>query len=112
MTTRIDERFAALKAEGRAALVTFLMAGDPDAASAAAIVKALPAAGADVIELGMPFTDPMADGPAIQAAAAHSRSSSDAFRAWAGLDAEHRLELIEKALKEAANDSSELPIAL
>src|SRR6187551_1267885 len=68
MTTRIDERFAALKAEGRAALVTFLMAGDPDAASAAAIVKALPAAGADVIELGMPFTDPMADGPAIQAA--------------------------------------------
>ena len=68
MTTRIDERFAALKTEGRAALVTFLMAGDPDAASAAAIVKALPAAGADVIELGMPFTDPMADGPAIQAA--------------------------------------------
>jgi hypothetical protein len=52
------------------------------------------------------------NGPAIHAAAAHSRSSSDAFRAWAGLDAEHRLELIEKALKEAANDSSELPIAL
>jgi tryptophan synthase alpha chain len=68
MTTRIDARFAALKAEGRAALVTYLMAGDPDAASAAAILKALPAAGADVIELGMPFTDPMADGPAIQAA--------------------------------------------
>src|SRR5688500_15917106 len=68
MSTRIDERFAALKTEGRAALVTFLMAGDPDAASAAAIVKALPVAGADVIELGMPFTDPMADGPAIQAA--------------------------------------------
>ena len=68
MTSRIDARFAALKTEGRAALVTFLMAGDPDAASAAAIVKALPAAGADVIELGMPFTDPMADGPAIQAA--------------------------------------------
>ena len=67
MTTRIDNRFAALKAEGRAALVTFLMAGDPDAASALAIVKALPGAGADVIELGMPFTDPMADGPAIQA---------------------------------------------
>ena len=52
------------------------------------------------------------NGPALQAGAAHSRSSSDAFRAWAGLDAEHRLELIEKALKEAANDSSELPIAL
>ena len=68
MTTRIDKRFAALKAEGRAALVTFLMAGDPDAEASLAIVKALPAAGADVIELGMPFTDPMADGPAIQAA--------------------------------------------
>jgi tryptophan synthase alpha chain len=68
MTTRIDTRFAALKAEGRAALVTYLTAGDPDAAASLAIVKALPAAGADVIELGMPFTDPMADGPAIQAA--------------------------------------------
>ena len=68
MTTRIDQRFAALKSEGRAALVTFTMAGDPDAATALAILKALPKAGADVIELGMPFTDPMADGPAIQAA--------------------------------------------
>jgi tryptophan synthase alpha chain len=68
MTTRIDRRFAALKTEGRAALVTFLMAGDPDEATSRAIVKALPAAGADVIELGMPFTDPMADGPAVQAA--------------------------------------------
>jgi tryptophan synthase alpha chain len=68
MTTRIDERFAALKSEGRAALVTFLVAGDPDEAASLAIVKALPAAGADVIELGMPFTDPMADGPAVQAA--------------------------------------------
>jgi tryptophan synthase alpha chain len=68
MTTRIDARFAALKKEGRAALVTFTMAGDPDYDSALAILKALPQAGADVIELGMPFTDPMADGPAIQAA--------------------------------------------
>jgi tryptophan synthase alpha chain len=68
MTTRIDTRFAALKAEGRAALVTFTMAGDPDYATSLAIAKALPKAGADVIELGMPFTDPMADGPAIQAA--------------------------------------------
>ena len=68
MTTRIDRRFAALKDEGRAALVTFLMAGDPDYENALAIVKSLPAAGADLIELGMPFTDPMADGPAIQAA--------------------------------------------
>jgi tryptophan synthase alpha chain len=68
MTTRIDNRFAALKSEGRAALVTFTMAGDPDYDTSLAIAKALPKAGADVIELGMPFTDPMADGPAIQAA--------------------------------------------
>jgi tryptophan synthase alpha chain len=68
MTTRIDTRFAELARERRAALVTFVMAGDPDPATSLAIVKALPAAGADVIELGMPFTDPMADGPAIQAA--------------------------------------------
>ena len=67
-TGRIDRRFAALKKEGRAALVTFTMAGDPDYATAVAILKALPKAGADIIELGMPFTDPMADGPAIQAA--------------------------------------------
>ena len=67
MTTRIDTLFAALKRDGRAALVTFVTAGDPDAATSLAILKALPTAGADVIELGMPFTDPMADGPAIQA---------------------------------------------
>jgi len=66
-STRIDNRFADLKRQGRAALVTFLTAGDPDAETSLAILKALPAAGADVIELGMPFTDPMADGPAIQA---------------------------------------------
>jgi tryptophan synthase alpha chain len=68
MTDRIDRRFAELRKEGRAALVTFTMAGDPDHATSVAILKALPKAGADVIELGMPFTDPMADGPAIQAA--------------------------------------------
>jgi tryptophan synthase alpha chain len=67
MTTRIDTRFAELKAQGRAALVTFLTAGDPDGETSLALIKALPKAGADVIELGMPFTDPMADGPAIQA---------------------------------------------
>jgi tryptophan synthase alpha chain len=67
MTTRIDNRFAELKAQGRAALVTFLTAGDPDGETSLALIKALPKAGADVIELGMPFTDPMADGPAIQA---------------------------------------------
>lgn len=65
--TRIDRRFAALKAEGRAALITFVMAGDPDYETSLEIARALPAAGADIIELGMPFSDPMADGPAIQA---------------------------------------------
>jgi tryptophan synthase alpha chain len=68
MTTRIDTRFADLQREGRAGLVTFTMAGDPDPKTSLSILKALPEAGADVIELGMPFTDPMADGPAIQAA--------------------------------------------
>lgn len=68
MTTRLDTRFADLKKEGRSALVTFVMCGDPDLDTSLAIVKALPKAGADIIELGMPFTDPMADGPAIQAA--------------------------------------------
>ncbi|MCK1393144.1 tryptophan synthase subunit alpha [Bradyrhizobium sp. 1] len=68
MTTRIDTRFAELKKAGRSAFVTFVMAGDPDPATSLEIIKALPKAGADVIELGMPFTDPMADGPSIQAA--------------------------------------------
>ena len=68
MSTRIEKRFAALRAEGRAALVTFTMSGDPDYATSLALAKALPKAGADLIELGMPFTDPMADGVAIQAA--------------------------------------------
>jgi tryptophan synthase alpha chain len=67
-SARIAARFAALKAEGRAALVTFVTAGDPDAETSAAILDGLPAAGADLIELGMPFSDPMADGPVIQAA--------------------------------------------
>ena len=68
MSTRIDARFALLKTEGRSAFVTFLMAGDPDPETSLAIIKAMPGAGADVIEIGMPFTDPMADGPSIQAA--------------------------------------------
>jgi tryptophan synthase alpha chain len=68
VTTRIDARFAQLKKDGRSAFVTFLMAGDPDPATSLAIIKALPKAGADIIEVGMPFTDPMADGPSIQAA--------------------------------------------
>jgi tryptophan synthase alpha chain len=66
--TRIDTRFAETARQGRAALVTFVMGGDPDPETSLALLKALPGAGADLIELGMPFTDPMADGPAIQAA--------------------------------------------
>ena len=77
MTTRIDTRFAALKEEGRAAFVTFVTAGDPDHETSLAIVKALPQAGADVIELGMPFTDPMADGPAVQAAGQRALKSGE-----------------------------------
>ena len=68
VTTRIDARFAELAKQGRSAFVTFLMAGDPDPATSLDIIKALPKAGADIIEIGMPFTDPMADGPSIQAA--------------------------------------------
>ncbi|HEY5597899.1 MAG TPA: tryptophan synthase subunit alpha, partial [Kiloniellales bacterium] len=66
--SRLERRFAALAAEGRGGLVTFVTAGDPDPETARELVAGLPAAGADVIELGMPFSDPMADGPAVQAA--------------------------------------------
>jgi tryptophan synthase alpha chain len=100
MTTRIDRRFADLKKEGRAALVTFLTAGDPDPATSLAILKNLPAAGADVIELGMPFTDPMADGPAIQA------SSQRALKA--GQTLKKTLELIRE-FRKGDNDT---PIVL
>ena len=72
MKTRIDTRFEKLKAEGRPALVTYFMGGDPDFDTSLAVMKALPAAGSDVIELGMPFSDPMADGPSIQAAGLRS----------------------------------------
>jgi tryptophan synthase alpha chain len=68
VSTRIQEKFAALKKEGRSALVTFVTAGDPDYDTSLKILQGLPKAGADIIEMGMPFTDPMADGPAIQAA--------------------------------------------
>ena len=66
--TRIDQTFARLKAEGKKAFVSYIMAGDPDVATALAVMKGLPAAGVDIIELGLPFTDPMADGPTIQLA--------------------------------------------
>lgn len=66
--TRIDDTFARLKAEGRKAFVSYIMAGDPDVATSLAVMRGLPAAGVDIIELGLPFTDPMADGPTIQLA--------------------------------------------
>jgi tryptophan synthase alpha chain len=75
MQTRIDRRFAELKERGRSGLVTFITAGDPDFATSLKLLQALPKAGADIVELGMPFSDPMADGPAIQA------SSTRALRA-------------------------------
>lgn len=79
MTTRMDNKFAALRAEGRPALVTYFMGGDPDYATSLKVMKALPAAGADVIELGMAFSDPMADGPAIQAAALRSLAAGQSL---------------------------------
>jgi len=92
MTTRIDTRFNALRAQGRAALVTFVMAGDPDPETSLAIVKALPAAGADIIEVGMPFTDPMADGPAIQAAGLRALKAGMTLRKTLALVKEFRAE--------------------
>ena len=79
--SRIERRFAALKAEGRGGLVTFLTAGDPNPEVALEILRGLPAAGADVIELGMPFSDPMADGPAIQASSLRALKAGMTLRA-------------------------------
>src|ERR1700732_4839743 len=90
MTTRIEQRFAALKGEGRAALVTFVTAGDPDYATSLAILRALPQAGADVIELGMPFTDPMADGPAIQASSLRALNAGQDMKKTLAMVAEFR----------------------
>jgi tryptophan synthase alpha chain len=78
--TRIDRRFAALKKQGRAGLVTFITAGDPDLETSKAILFGLPKAGADVIELGMPFSDPMADGPAIQASSLRALKAGQKMR--------------------------------
>ncbi|MFV0493214.1 MAG: tryptophan synthase subunit alpha [Pseudorhodobacter sp.] len=66
--TRIDQKFAALRASGKKAFVSYIMAGDPDVATSLAVMKGLPGAGVDIIEIGLPFTDPMADGPTIQLA--------------------------------------------
>ena len=88
--SRLQSRFAALKQQNRAALVTFVTAGDPDYASSLEILKGLPAAGADVIELGMPFTDPMADGPTIQRAAERALAQGVSLKDVLALVAEFR----------------------
>ena len=89
MSGRIDARFARLRAEGRAGLVTFLTAGDPDHETSCALIAGLPESGADLIEIGMPFTDPMADGPSIQAASV--RALAAGARMTATLDLVRRV---------------------
>jgi len=90
MTSRIDRCFARAAADNRAALVTFTMSGDPDPATSTAIIKALPAAGADLIEVGMPFSDPMADGPAIQAAGQRALRAGQTLRKTLAIVADFR----------------------
>lgn len=80
MITRIDQKFALLKARNHSALVTYIMAGDPDYETSLAIMKILPEAGSDIIELGMPFSDPIADGPIIQASALRSLKNGQTLR--------------------------------
>jgi tryptophan synthase alpha chain len=99
-TTRIDRRFAKLKAEGRAGLVTFLTAGDPDLETSRKILMGLPKAGADVIELGMPFSDPMADGPAIQQASIRA------------LAAGHTMKKTLDMVRELRKSDDETPVVL
>jgi tryptophan synthase alpha chain len=88
--SRIATRFARLRAEGRAGLVTFVTAGDPDLETAARILAGLPKAGADLIELGMPFSDPMADGPSIQAAGYRALNAGTTLRKVLAMAAEFR----------------------
>jgi tryptophan synthase alpha chain len=100
VSTRIDARFAELARQGRSAFVTFLTAGDPDIKTSLDLIKALPKAGADIIEIGMPFTDPMADGPSIQAAGLRALK--------AGMTLKKTLELVRDFRK----DDDATPIVL
>jgi len=100
VSTRIETRFAKCRSENRAALVTYIMAGDPDPETSLAIMRALPKAGADIVEFGMPFTDPMADGPAIQASGLRALK--------AGQNAVKTLELVRRFRAEDA----ETPVIL
>jgi tryptophan synthase alpha chain len=88
--TRIDDKFATLRAEGRKAFVAYIMAGDPDLATSLDLMKGLPAAGVDVIELGMPFTDPMADGPTIQLAGQRALEGGQTLQKTLDMVAEFR----------------------
>lgn len=88
--SRIDRRFAVLKEHNRAALVTFITAGDPDLETSRSILQGLPEAGADIIELGMPFSDPMADGPAIQASSGRALKAGQTMRKTLQMVAEFR----------------------
>lgn len=90
--TRLDRKFAALKTDGRKAFVAFITAGDPDPETSFSILSGLPAAGADIIELGMPFTDPMADGPAIQAASQRALSAGQTLEKTLAMVARFRAE--------------------
>ena len=90
MTARMDKRFADLRVENRPALITYFMGGDPDFETSLGIMKALPEAGADVIELGMPFSDPMADGPAIQMAAQRALKGGQTLKTTLDLSREFR----------------------
>ena len=92
MTTRIEQRFAELKAVGKKGLITYIMAGDPDYDTSLEILRGLPAAGADIIELGLPFTDPMADGPAIQLAASRALNAGMSLQRVLDMVAEFRAE--------------------
>jgi tryptophan synthase alpha chain len=92
MASRLDRRFASLKREGRAALVAYIMAGDPDHETCFEILRGLPGAGADVIELGFPFSDPMADGPSIQKAAQRALKAGGSLRKTLELVARFRAE--------------------
>ena len=98
--SRIDAKFAALKAAGKKAFVSYVMAGDPDFDTSLEVVKGLPAAGVDIIELGLPFTDPMADGPTIQLAGQRALA--------AGMTLERTLDMA----REFRKDDDTTPIVL
>ncbi|MGH1455132.1 MAG: tryptophan synthase subunit alpha, partial [Paracoccaceae bacterium] len=88
--TRIDAKFAALKAEGKKAFVAYIMAGDPDPARSLEVMQGMPAAGVDVIELGVPFTDPMADGATIQLAGQRALKGGQTLQKTLDMAAEFR----------------------